>query len=47
MSNAVPAVLLIDDDVALAESLARLLLMDGFLLEAVHNGASGMRSALS
>jgi two-component system response regulator CpxR len=43
----VPAVLLIDDDVALAESLARLLLMDGFLLEAVHNGASGMRSALS
>jgi len=47
MSNAVPAVLLIDDDVALAESLARLLLMDGFLLEAVHNGASGLRSALS
>jgi two-component system response regulator CpxR len=47
MSNAVPAVLLIDDDVALAESLARLLLMDGFLLEAVHNGASGLRSAMS
>lgn len=47
MSNALPAVLLIDDDVALAESLARLLLMDGFLLEAVHNGASGLKSALS
>ena len=47
MSNALPAVLLIDDDVALAESLGRLLLMDGFLLEAVHNGALGMRSALS
>ena len=47
MSNALPAVLLIDDDVALAESLTRLLLMDGFLLEAVHNGASGMRSAMS
>ena len=47
MSNALPAVLLIDDDVALAESLGRLLLMDGFLLEAVQNGALGMRSALS
>jgi DNA-binding response OmpR family regulator len=47
MSNLVPAVLLIDDDVALAESLARLLLMDGFLLEAVHTGASGLKSALS
>ncbi len=47
MSNAVPAVLLIDDDAALAESLARLLLMDGFLLEAVHNGASGLKSAMS
>ncbi len=47
MSNALPTVLLIDDDVALAESLARLLLMDGFLLEAVHNGASGLKSALS
>ena len=47
MSNALPAVLLIDDDVALAESLARLLLLDGFLLEAVHNGASGLKSAMS
>jgi two-component system response regulator CpxR len=47
MSNALPAVLLIDDDVALAKSLARLLFMDGFLLEAVHNGASGLRSAMS
>ena len=47
MSNVVPAVLLIDDDVPLAESLARLLLMDGFLLEAVHTGASGLKSAMS
>jgi DNA-binding response OmpR family regulator len=47
MSNVVPAVLLIDDDVALADSLARLLLLDGFLLEAVHLGASGLKSALS
>jgi DNA-binding response OmpR family regulator len=47
MQNALPAVLLIDDDTALAESLTRLLLMDGFLLEAVHNGASGLRGAMS
>ena len=47
MSNALPAILLIDDDVALAESLRRLLLMDGFLLEAVHRGDPGVRSALS
>ena len=47
MSNALPAVLLIDDDTALAESLTRLLLMDGFLLEAVHRGDAGARAALS
>jgi len=47
MQNALPAVLLIDDDAALAESLTRLLLMDGFLLEAVHSGASGLRGAMS
>jgi two-component system response regulator CpxR len=47
MSNALPAVLLIDDDAALAESLSRLLLMDGFLLEAVHTGTLGLRAALS
>jgi DNA-binding response OmpR family regulator len=47
MQTTHPAVLLIDDDVALAASLARLLLMDGFLLEAVHNGVAGLRSALS
>jgi DNA-binding response OmpR family regulator len=47
MSHALPAVLLIDDDTALAESLTRLLLMDGFLLEAVHTGAAGLRSAMS
>jgi len=42
-----PAVLLIDDDRALAESLTRLLLLDGFLLEAVHTGAAGVRAALT
>ena len=42
-----PAVLLIDDDTALAESLTRLLLMDGFLLEAVPRGVPGVRAALS
>jgi two-component system response regulator CpxR len=47
MQQNLPAVLLIDDDTALAESLARLLLMDGFLLEAVHTGASGLRAAMS
>jgi DNA-binding response OmpR family regulator len=47
MPTTLPAVLLIDDDTALAESLTRLLLMDGFLLEAVHTGASGLRYALS
>jgi two-component system response regulator CpxR len=47
MSNVLPAVLLIDDDVALAESLTRLLLMDGFLLEAVHRGEPGVRAAMS
>jgi DNA-binding response OmpR family regulator len=47
MSNALPVVLLIDDDAALAESLSRLLLLDGFLLEAVHTGALGLRAALS
>ena len=47
MQSAMPAVLLIDDDTALAESLTRLLLMDGFLLEAVHTGAAGLREAMS
>jgi DNA-binding response OmpR family regulator len=47
MQDNSPAVLLIDDDVALAASLARLLLMDGFLLEAVHTGAAGLQAAMS
>jgi two-component system, OmpR family, response regulator CpxR len=47
MADTLPAVLLIDDDTALADSLRRLLLMDGFLLEAAHSGAAGLRSALS
>jgi two-component system response regulator CpxR len=42
-----PAILLIDDDVALADSLRRLLLMDGFLLEAVHRGDAGVHAAMS
>ncbi len=42
-----PVVLLIDDDRALAESLTRLLLLDGFLLEAVHTGVAGLRAALT
>jgi DNA-binding response OmpR family regulator len=47
MQTAMTAVLLIDDDVALAKSLTRLLLMDGFLLEAAHNGSAGLRAAMS
>jgi len=47
MSTSLPAVLLIDDDAALAERLTRLLLLDGFLLEAVHSGIAGARAALS
>ena len=47
MNSSLHAVLLIDDDAALAESLTRLLLMDGFLLEAVHRGVPGVRAALS
>jgi two-component system response regulator CpxR len=47
MPTTLPAVLLVDDDTALAESLTRLLLLDGFLLEAVHTGEAGVRGALS
>jgi two-component system response regulator CpxR len=47
MSTGLPAVLLVDDDIDLAESLTRLLLMDGFLLEAVHRGDAGVAAALS
>jgi two-component system response regulator CpxR len=47
MSDPQPTVLLIDDDTSLTENLKRLLLMDGFLLEAAHSGASGLRGALS
>jgi two-component system response regulator CpxR len=47
MSSTLPVVLLVDDDVALGESLTRLLLMDGFLLEAVHRGEDGIRAARS
>ena len=46
-SGAQTVILLVDDDVALADSLTRLLLMDGFLLEAVHRGEPGIRAALS
>ena len=41
------AVLLIDDDAALAASLSRLLLLEGFLLEAHQRGEPGLRAALS
>ena len=43
--NSVP-VLLVDDDVELCTSLKRLLGMDGFIVEAVHDGESGVRQAL-
>jgi DNA-binding response OmpR family regulator len=39
-------VLLVDDDVELCVSLERLLSMDGFSVTAVHDGESGIRSAL-
>jgi DNA-binding response OmpR family regulator len=39
-------ILLVDDDVELCSSLARLLAMDGFSVRAVHDGASGVREAL-
>jgi two-component system response regulator CpxR len=38
--------LLIDDDVELCSSLARLMGMDGFCLDAVHDGESGVQQAL-
>ncbi len=37
---------MIDDDVALAEGLKRLLAMDGFCLETVHRAEEGLSSAL-
>jgi DNA-binding response OmpR family regulator len=40
-------VLLIDDDVELCASLARLLNMDGFSVKAVHDGESGVRQVLA
>jgi two-component system response regulator CpxR len=47
MSAPSQAVLLIDDDAALAASLSRLLLLEGFLLEAHQRGEPGLRAALS
>ena len=46
MPGAVP-VLLIDDDVELCGSLSRLLAMEGFAVTSVHDGASGIREALT
>lgn len=40
-------VLLVDDDVELCASLTRLLHMDGFSVQAVHDGDSGARQALT
>jgi two-component system response regulator CpxR len=39
-------VLLVDDDLELCSSLGRLLRMDGFRVQAVHDGDSGVREAL-
>lgn len=44
--KAIP-VLLVDDDVELCSSLGRLLAMDGFRAQCVHDGDSGVRHALS
>ena len=44
-ANSIP-VLLVDDDVELCSSLKRLLGMDGFGVDAVHDGDSGVRHAL-
>lgn len=41
------AVLLVDDDVELAEMLGDYLVQDGFLVTAVHDGLSGVEEALS
>jgi DNA-binding NtrC family response regulator len=40
-------VLLVDDDVDLCSSLTRLLSMDGFSVNAVYDGDSGVRHALN
>ena len=40
-------VLLVDDDMELCSSLTRLLSMDGFSVNAVHDGDSGVRQALT
>src|SRR6266567_7356655 len=40
------SLLLVDDDVELCSSLTRLLGMDGFRVEAVHDGKSGAQKAL-
>jgi two-component system, OmpR family, response regulator CpxR len=44
--NAVP-VLLVEDDVELCSSLKRLLAMEGFHVQAVHDAESGIRNAVS
>ena len=44
-SKSIP-ILLVDDDIQLCASLKRLLSMDGFEVEAVHDGESGVRHAL-
>lgn len=41
------SVLLVDDDLELCSSLAKLLAMDGFAVTAVHDAESGVREALS
>lgn len=47
MDGAMTAVLLVDDDVELAEMLGDYLVQEGFVVTTVHDGASGVEAALS
>ena len=47
MDKRMTAVLLVDDDVELAEMLGDYLAQDGFLVTTLHDGASGVEAALS
>ncbi|HSG21924.1 MAG TPA: response regulator, partial [Azonexus sp.] len=47
MDKAMTAVLLVDDDVELAEMLSDYLAQDGFQVTTLHDGASAVDAALS
>ena len=47
MDKKMTAVLLVDDDVELAEMLAAYLAQDGFQVTTRHDGASGVEAALT